>query len=128
MEDKVITTPAGYKVTIKPGLTFAEKRQIQRVYADNTVFNPETEKYEVKGSAVYDDEDATLKFMVKQILDPNGSDITSANPLKVVLGWANEADAKAVYDAVNEADKASTLTDEQKKTRNSISSNSTATH
>src|SRR5947209_2665048 len=115
-----ITTPSGYKVTIKSFLTFGERRQIQRVYAKYSHYD-QTGTPIMSGEGVYEAGDLAVSLLVKRILDPQSNDITGKNPLQTILSFRDELDARAIYTAIDDIRNPAEPTEDETKKFNSTS-------
>jgi hypothetical protein len=101
MEPKEITTPNGYKATLKSYLTYGESEQLKRVLTDEikiklstnissgkTVSNidekalaaeasRQMEMNEIPGSIMYKAKDMAARFLITKIVDAQGNDLGS---------------------------------------------------
>jgi hypothetical protein len=101
----VITTPSGYKVTLKEeaDLTYRDRRSIQRVFLSKAQINNENNKSNINLNAttILDAQEALLKLIIVSIADKDGKAL-DGDLFEVVMNWKNPADADAVFDVVDE--------------------------
>lgn len=109
MEDKIITTPNGYKVYIKPFLTHTQFVQIQKLYTKDIKIDPNKKKdaseaneeiklSEFPANLVYDAQDLTVSFLVRKIEDKDGSVVErSGSDLPIPV-----EDGQAVMEVITE--------------------------
>lgn len=95
MDDKIITTSGGYKVTLAPFLTYDQFIEIQKLWTKDAVIDPEDKdkdgktKQPVMGkiaaNTVYDANKLAVGFLVKSIEDPKGQEVVrqDANALPI---------------------------------------------
>ncbi len=104
METTLITTPSGHKVTIKTGLTYGDKRQIERVFLQSAKVDPrQPEKMNFEASAMYDAQDLAVKLLVTKVEIKDGTTFDQPDErLPLAILEMDEADGKAVYDRINE--------------------------
>lgn len=115
MEDVIFTTPAGHKATIKPFLTFPEKRRIQRVFFDAATMDGNTQQPDFKMSVVLDAQDAVFRAMVKRIVLADGRTFDGGMLSYEALAELDDADAQAIFDKLDELTKDIDIFPKQKK-------------
>lgn len=113
MEPIELTTPHGYKVYLKPELTYGEYSTFQKMLAQDMTLDPLTGKsQEIKGSAVFDATEKVLEFLIVKILDPKGEEVA---PNKASVDAMPAKDGMAVFAKVNEITAEAGVDDSKKK-------------
>lgn len=126
METTGITTPSGYKVTIKQSLTYSERRQVQKLFYSAS--NPKTG--EIDNGVTIDATDLLLKLLVTQLTYPDGRTVVGGGSVFLVLDTLPDADIDAIYDEIDKLSNTITIfptKDEKRGLSSSSSSNSTGT-
>ncbi len=100
MDDKIITTSGGYKVTLKPFLTYDQFIELQKMYTVDTKIDPQAKDPKISEFAaniVYEANKKAVGFLVVSIEDKDGKVVEredNALPLPI-------ADGQEVIDAIN---------------------------
>jgi hypothetical protein len=106
MENVEFTTPSGHKLSIRTGLTFPEKRRLQRVIYSAARLDPQTGQRVVDLGAQIDVQDAVLKLLVRRVQFANGKVIEgSEEAIFNSLSEFADADVVATYDKIDELTK-----------------------
>lgn len=77
MENVEITTPSGYKVTLKSNLNYGEYTQIQEMMQAKATFDPINKTGVVPGSVVGEANRKALEFLLVKVISPDGIEATS---------------------------------------------------
>lgn len=100
MEPIELKTPSGYKVYLKPELTYGQYVTFQKIIASDMTVNPTTgASQDIKGSAVFEATDKVLEFLLVKILSSKGEE------LPAVAQTINDMPAKdgiLVFKKINE--------------------------
>lgn len=103
MDNITITTPTGWKAVLKPFMTFGDKRQLERVWAETMTLDASTQQTQVSGKALYDAQDKAVELMVTELIAPDGSgSTTTPDAILAKIMELPEADGRAIYDKINE--------------------------
>lgn len=124
MDNVVLLLPSGYEVTLKPRLSFGEKRQVTKVMSSKMTLDPQKKEAntEINGAAMMEAQDLTVKLMLVQVKKTDGTVLTGEQAYSEVYAM-NDTDGEAVYAKVDELT-APITTEEDKKKLTSPSSNS----
>lgn len=77
MENIELTTPSGYKVTLKPNLNYGEYTQIQEMMQAKATFDPINKTGTVPGSVVGEANRKALEFLLIKVINPDGTEASS---------------------------------------------------
>lgn len=102
MDNIELKTPGGYTVTIKPELTYGQYIQLQRIFAADMKFNPETKlpvSSDLEGISLLDSQAKAMEFLVVKIVDPQGNEVTN---IPGALENMSQSDGQIIADKVNE--------------------------
>lgn len=98
----VITTPSGYKVTVKDFITFGQRRELERILISASKVNPQTQTMgEISPSALYDVQDKAVEMLVTQIEKGHEQQIIASGFVSEIASWKEE-DGAVVYAKINE--------------------------
>ncbi len=109
-----IVTPSGHKAYVKPRLTYAEYRAVQRTLTSDYEIDPATKKIKYYGNAIYKSQDLAVKFLVQKIIDKDGKEYTGENILTVIGSW-EVVDGEYLYTEIDKLSKASGIPTDVKK-------------
>lgn len=100
-----IQTPSGYKVSFKneEDLNYGERRKIQRAMMSTMSIKQgvKAEDINITGDMIFEAQEATLRVILKKIIDPQGKEVTG-DLFDAVMSWQNEEDGNAVMDVVTQ--------------------------
>ena len=106
MEQTIFATPSGHQVTIKPYLTFPEKRRVQRVFFSAARVDAVTGDKVIDMGAQIDATDTILKILVKRIQLANGRVIEGSEAeIFNALSDFSDPDIVALYDKIDDLTK-----------------------
>jgi hypothetical protein len=109
MENKVITTPNGYTVTLRSDLTYGEYEDLQAVMGGNIKIDPTTGKIEpIEFSAINEANKKTADLLIVKI-EKDGQ------PFNGTLRDMPARDGKMVKDEINKLTKSFSEDEESKK-------------
>ena len=104
MQSTTFTTPSGHKITIKPFVTFGDKRQLSRALMDTTDIDPNKPgDMRVKGKAMLDVQDLAVSLLIEQVELKDGTvHLGSGNQAIVdVIMAMPEEDGQMIYDKID---------------------------
>ena len=102
MEPIVFQTPSGHSVTIKPTLTYPEKRRLQRVILSGAKIDPDTGERSIDMGIQIEAQDALLKMMVIRLILKSGRTLESGDAVYSGLSDLPDADIQAIYDKLDD--------------------------
>lgn len=103
MDNVVFQTPSGHSVTLKPHLSYPEKRRLQRVFLSSATIDPQTGERKLDLGVQIDAQDTLLKIMVRRIQLTSGKAIEGTE--EAVFNGLSEladTDIRAIYDKLDE--------------------------
>lgn len=117
METVELVTPSGHKVYLRPYLTYTDKRELRKIYAQYMSVDVQTQKTDttINGRAMFEAEEYALRAVIIRLVDNAGSVYEGGAAYDAVMAWQNEADGDAVIAKVNELTKQRELSAEDKK-------------
>jgi hypothetical protein len=94
MEDKIITTSGGYKVTIAPFLNHDQFIEIQEIWTNDAKIDPVTGKPilgEIRANTIYKANRLAVSMLVRKIEGPDGATVVrESNSLPIPPGDGQE--------------------------------------
>ncbi len=124
MENKIIITKNGYKVTLRPFLTYDQFIELQKIWSKDVYFDPNDkdkngeQKEPIMGkipmNLLYEANKMTVGFLVVRIEDANGSEVVREDVNSLPIP---PVDGQKVVDEIKKiSDEASAAFDKKKVT------------
>ena len=110
-------TPSGHKVSLRPYLTYTDKRELRKIYANYMSVDVQAQKTStiINGRAMFEAEEYALRAVIVRLVEASGKTYEGSNAYDALMAWENEADGDAVIAKVNELTKQHELSDADKK-------------
>ncbi len=117
METVEFITPSGNKVYLRPYLTYTDKRELRKIYANYMSIDAKTKQANsaINGKAMFEAEEYALKAVITRLIDKAGKVYEGTEAYDAIMQWEDEAEGDAVIAKVNELTKQRELSDEDKK-------------
>src|SRR5882757_6716723 len=114
METVEFITPSGHKVSLRPYLTYTDKRELRKIYANYMSVNVQTQKTDttINGRAMFEAEEYALKAVIQRLAEVSGKVYEGMAAYDAVMAWENEADGDAIIAKVNELTKQHELSED----------------
>lgn len=119
METVEFSTPSGHKVYLRPYLTYAEKRELRKIYGNYMSLDAKASEANtaVNGRAVFEAEEYALKCVIVRMVATDGKVYEGVKAYEAIMASENEADGDAIISKVNEITSAKQLSEDDKKNR-----------